>query len=238
MDISPNRLPSPQQCARILYPPCNVQELCDIPLPIANPGLPGGRELLVISISQFRPEKNQALQIRSFARFLDMNPDCSTDIKFCLIGGVRDSHDEKRMEELKALARSLRIEKKVDFLPNIPFPELKRLLGRAACGLHTMWNEHFGIGIVEMQAAGCIPIAHNSGGPKQDIVTPVVGVESIAIPTGFLADTEEGYAEAMWEVFHVIDHPQIARAARESSKRFSDEHFTESFLSLLGPFLR
>jgi hypothetical protein len=29
-------------------------------------------------------------------------------------------------------------------------------------GIHTMWNEHFGIGIVEMMAAGLITIAHRS----------------------------------------------------------------------------
>jgi hypothetical protein len=27
-------------------------------------------------------------------------------------------------------------------------------------GIHTMWNEHFGIGIVEMMAAGLLTIAH------------------------------------------------------------------------------
>ena len=36
-----------------------------------------------------------------------------------------------------------------------------------------MWNEHFGIGIVEMMAAGLLVIAHNSGGPKTDIITPL-----------------------------------------------------------------
>jgi alpha-1,2-mannosyltransferase len=33
-----------------------------------------------------------------------------------------------------------------------------------------MWNEHFGISIVEMMAAGLVVVAHNSGGPKDDIV--------------------------------------------------------------------
>ena len=35
-----------------------------------------------------------------------------------------------------------------------------------------MWCEHFGIGIVEFMAAGVVPVAHDSGGPKFDIVTP------------------------------------------------------------------
>jgi alpha-1,2-mannosyltransferase len=33
-----------------------------------------------------------------------------------------------------------------------------------------MWNEHFGISVVEMMAAGLVVIAHNSGGPKMDII--------------------------------------------------------------------
>lgn len=37
-------------------------------------------------------------------------------------------------------------------------------------GLHTMWNEHFGISVVELMAAGLVVVAHNSGGPKLDII--------------------------------------------------------------------
>ena len=46
-------------------------------------------------------------------------------------------------------------------------------MGRAQFGLHSMWCEHFGIGIVELMASGVIVVAHNSGGPKSDIVVPV-----------------------------------------------------------------
>ena len=37
-------------------------------------------------------------------------------------------------------------------------------------GLHTMKQEHFGISIVEMMAAGMLTIAHKSGGPLKDIL--------------------------------------------------------------------
>lgn len=47
-----------------------------------------------------------------------------------------------------------------------------------------MIEEHFGIAIVESIAAGCIMVAHNSGGPKCDIVKEGI--------TGYLADTAEG----------------------------------------------
>jgi alpha-1,2-mannosyltransferase len=38
-----------------------------------------------------------------------------------------------------------------------------------------MWNEHFGIGVVEYQAAGLISVVNDSGGPKEDIVVDVDG---------------------------------------------------------------
>lgn len=38
-----------------------------------------------------------------------------------------------------------------------------------------MWNEHFGISVVELMAAGLVVIAHNSGGPKLDIIPDTDG---------------------------------------------------------------
>ena len=38
-----------------------------------------------------------------------------------------------------------------------------------------MWNEHFGIGVVEYQAAGLICVVNDSGGPKADIVVDYDG---------------------------------------------------------------
>ena len=46
-----------------------------------------------------------------------------------------------------------------------------------------------------MLAAGLVTIAHDSGGPKADIIGPGNG------KTGYLASTVEGYAEKMHEIF-------------------------------------
>jgi alpha-1,2-mannosyltransferase len=58
-----------------------------------------------------------------------------------------------------------------------------------------MWNEHFGIGVVEMMAAGLLTIAHDTGGPKSNIVVPLNGQR-----TGYLASTEEEYAGAIYRI--------------------------------------
>ena len=59
------------------------------------------------------------------------------------------------------------------------------------------WNEHFGIGVVEMQAAGCITVAHDSAGPQMDIIVPAArGAQSLdqqTDVTGFLAASVDEY---------------------------------------------
>jgi alpha-1,2-mannosyltransferase len=44
------------------------------------------------------------------------------------------------------------------------------LFSRSKVAVHTMKEEHFGISIVEMMSAGLIVIAHDSAGPKMDII--------------------------------------------------------------------
>ncbi|VDL64148.1 unnamed protein product [Nippostrongylus brasiliensis] len=46
---------------------------------------------------------------------------------------------------------------------NVPYEELMDLLSESLIFIHTMWNEHFGISVVEGMAAGTITLAHDSG---------------------------------------------------------------------------
>jgi hypothetical protein len=48
------------------------------------------------------------------------------------------------------------LQDRVEFVVGASFPELKHWLGRASVGLHTMWNEHFGICIVEYMVCVCM----------------------------------------------------------------------------------
>lgn len=56
------------------------------------------------------------------------------------------------------------------FKTNLPIDDVVQIMSQAKVGIHTMKNEHFGIAIVEMMAAGIITIAHESGGPLRDII--------------------------------------------------------------------
>ncbi len=64
-----------------------------------------------------------------------------------LIGSVRHDEDKQRVEQLRTLVENLNINEEVEFKLNINFTELKQQLNKAMIGLHTMWNEHFGIGL-------------------------------------------------------------------------------------------
>lgn len=63
-----------------------------------------------------------------------------------LIGGCRNDEDEARVQDLRDLCGHLAVEENVSFLINLPFEDLKKELSKSLIGLHTMWNEHFGIG--------------------------------------------------------------------------------------------
>jgi len=91
-----------------------------------------------------------------------------------------------------------------------------------------MWNEHFGIGVVEMMAAGLLVVAHNSGGPKADIVT--VGGDDNHV-TGFLASTDAEFADAIYNALTMSpDRANRIRAnSRRAALRFSDEAFSKFF---------
>src|SRR5699024_4302359 len=97
-----------------------------------------------------------------------------------------------------------------------PREDLNNLLQEAYIGIHTMHDEHFGIGVVEMADAGLITVANNSAGPAMDILVPaftaqninkniVAGESNAKLPcmpctfqvdqeTGFLADDIDSYA--------------------------------------------
>uniref|UniRef100_A0A8D0L6W9 GDP-Man:Man(3)GlcNAc(2)-PP-Dol alpha-1,2-mannosyltransferase n=1 Tax=Sphenodon punctatus TaxID=8508 RepID=A0A8D0L6W9_SPHPU len=210
-------------CTSIVYPPCDVQGFLDIPLHAEK----NTTEHSIISIGQFRPEKDHTLQIEAFAKLLEKTAGQQPLPKLILIGGCRNQEDEQRVNGLKNLCEELGVHKNVEFKVNIPFEDLKKYLADATVGLHTMWNEHFGIGIVECMAAGTIILAHNSGGPKLDIVVPHEG--NI---TGFLAENEDDYAETMAHIFSLSPEKrqEIRQNARQSVNRFADQEFEVTFL--------
>jgi alpha-1,2-mannosyltransferase len=138
----------------LVFPPCNTDNLRSIPL--------DDRRQLIISLGQFRPEKNHSLQIEAMAALRRRHPSCKA--RLVIIGSCRNAGDEQRVAAVNTEIEGKGLGDCIQVRVNVPWPELKgEWLRRAKVGLHTMVNEHFGINIVEFMAAGVVPIAHDSG---------------------------------------------------------------------------
>lgn len=218
----------------VVFPPVAVSELEAIQIDETTEK--EVREPSILYIAQFRPEKNHALILRSFARFLKhYNETSSSDYKatkpqpkLILIGSVRaNSLDETHIYHLRLLAHELKIRDHTTFICDASWPTVLEHLRHASIGTNAMWNEHFGIGVVEYQAAGLISVVHDSGGPKRDIV-----VDLGDGGTGFHATTETEFAAAFDAVLAMPEVEKVAMRlrARKSSRRFSDEEFARRWL--------
>ena len=212
---------------QVVFPPVDTKSLKDLSL--------AKRENIILSIGQFRPEKDHTLQLQSFAKLLEMEGMRDKGVKLILIGSCRGGGDQDRVDQLQKLAEELGIGDSVEFVLNQPYSVLKDYLGRASVGIHTMWNEHFGIGVVEMMAAGLVTVAHDSGGPKADIILNPWKFKDSSDDgsTGCLANSAEEYANALHEILmRDASSSEVLRVrenGRKSAERFSDEVFMDSF---------
>lgn len=218
-----------------IYPPCDVNDLKK--LPVSRPGVnESDKPLKIVSVGQFRPEKDHPFQLRMMYELRQMLPGPVWDrVRLVFVGSCRGAEDEQRMRDMSDLCKHLSLEDNVEFKVNVSYEELRHELEEGLIGLHAMWNEHFGIGVVECMAAGLIILAHRSGGPRMDIVE-----ESEASRTGFLAESEIEYARTIATILKLTPSVQenIRLAARASVDRFSVAEFESSFLRTMQPLLQ
>ncbi|KAI1327609.1 hypothetical protein F5Y16DRAFT_188866 [Xylariaceae sp. FL0255] len=210
----------------VVYPPCavtDIQQAIDI-----SEESEKKRHKCIVYIAQFRPEKNHQLIVDAFAKFAKSGTEAAKGAKLVLLGSVRDDNDSKQVYNLRLLVNELHIKDQVVFQLDASWAEVLDWLGKGYIGVNGMWNEHFGIGVVEYQAAGLINVVHNSGGPKLDIVTDVDGK-----PTGFHATTATEFAEGFEKALSLPDPVAVRLRARKSSQRFAEEEFARRFLAEL-----
>lgn len=188
-----------------VYPPCEVSHLKKLQHAAADD------TIVIMSISQFRPEKDHPLQLQ--VNIIDSLPSCILyknknwlwftfaghvwieniatrwrtnvesgkwmigisvfiffkhfginnflfQLKLLIVGSCRNADDYERLKNMQDLSKHLSLENSVEFRVNISYQELIQCYQMASIGIHTMWNEHFGIGIVECMAAGLIMVAN------------------------------------------------------------------------------
>ena len=213
----------------ILYPPCSISLYKEA-------AKNEDRQNIIVSFAQFRPEKNQQMQINILARLkkkLNIYPEFE-DLELHLIGGVRNEDDEKIFNGLINYARQLGVEDYVKFLKNGTTEQIAEEFSKAKIGIHTMIEEHFGITLIEMMAAGLIVVTHNSAGAKNDIL-----VTENDMKPGFLVNTENEYVAQIEEILIRYNEirGQITNFSTQRAEKFSDEAFQEKFLIKLREFL-
>jgi alpha-1,2-mannosyltransferase len=144
-----------------LYPPCNVRAF--------DQGLNYSmKEDIIVSFAQFRPEKRHKMQIEIIERLRNTFP----NIKLYMVGSTRNKEDEELLRELQYVINQKGLSNNIHTYVNQDIDSIKGFFQKAKVGIHTMRDEHFGITIIEMMAAGLITIAHRSAGAKDDIIGP------------------------------------------------------------------
>lgn len=213
-----------------IYPPCDIEKLVKLPLVTDEEK---GDIVRIVSVAQFRPEKNHPLMLRAMYELRSiLGEDAWKKIRLVLIGSTRNYEDEVRVKDMQDLSKHFALDENIEFHLNISYSELINQLQQSTIGLHTMYNEHFGISVVECMAAGLIMVANASGGPRADIIETQAGSQ-----TGFLAQTAEEYAQTLAYIIKMTPHERdtIRNAARASVHRFSIEQFEKGFLRVLDP---
>jgi alpha-1,2-mannosyltransferase len=200
----------------VVYPPVKISKV--------SPRKTGKREEAVLSLGQFRPEKNHKLQLRIFSKLHRKFP----SLKFWVVGGARDAQDRARVAELEGLAAELGITKSIEFVVNASRAEVERRLENAKITIHTMIDEHFGISLLEFLASGLVVVAHKSGGPEKDILVD---------GAGFLAASEDDYVDQITKAITNYDSGEmqaVIRRGYDSLKKFNDDDkFAQVFCDLV-----
>ncbi|MBN2604099.1 MAG: glycosyltransferase [Candidatus Thermoplasmatota archaeon] len=192
----------------VLYPPVS-NYLLDRNRIQSNPE----RKNTVLTISRFDPDKN--LEIIPHIAKRSHN---STSF---IIAGLLNS--KKTLMSLRRLIKDLDVESKVTLIPDISRTSLRNILFDCKVYLHTKVNEHFGIAIIEAMASGCLPIVHNSGGPKE------------FVPSKFRFDTIE---EAANKIDGAIESWSLTESKRtsESTEKFSESNFSKHFFEIFNSY--
>jgi alpha-1,2-mannosyltransferase len=118
---------------RIVFPPCSLAQ--DV---VSHDDQTSVRQPVVVSIGQFRPEKDHVLQIEAMAKFVECHPELD-QAKLVLIGSCRGSSDEARLSQLRDVCTRLHLSpSRVEFVVNRPFTDVLFWLRQASVGIHTV----------------------------------------------------------------------------------------------------
>lgn len=112
-----------------VYPPCDTADLQCIPLQRKMTG-----KIKIISVAQFRKEKNHPLQLKSMYQLRQLvSEDTWNNLELVLIGSTRNVKDEEWLQDMKDLAKHYTIENNVTFIVNASYTTLKKEFEEGTC---------------------------------------------------------------------------------------------------------
>jgi len=179
---------------RLVYPACNMLEPSQV------------RDNVVVTAARAVPEKRLEL-------FWDVAKQCP-NYDFVLLMTQDPRFLRYSFELLKLAPVNGRV------IINPAKGIYQETLARSRFYLHLMKGEHFGITVVEAMSAGCVPIVHNSGGPKE-----------IVDGCGFLWRT----TEEIPEIFRLAESSfeKLSGLSMRRARVFSRERFDEKLGEVL-----
>ena len=191
----------------VIYPPVDVKGN-------AYSKSNGIKKNIVLTIARFSPEKKLE-RIPLIAR--------RVNAKFVILGTVNSEASYRRVCRL---IKKYGVEDKVTTIVNLPNNhEVKmELLRKVKVFLHTSLFEPFGISIVEGMGAGCIPVVHDSGGPRE------------FVPYRWRYKDAEDASQKIKEALDSWS-PSIAKDMRSIAYQFRKERFQNDFSRILKSYL-
>ncbi len=207
----------------ILYPGV------DVDLYAALPALEPAAPFRFLVISRFVPSKNAALALEALGRLAtELEPEELAPCRLVLLGGYDERQRESRqvVEGLRARARELGLESRVELVLSPSDTERLEHLARSFAVVHPMVDEHFGYVPIEAMAAGRPVVAVNRAGPAETVVDG---------KTGFLCEaTPDAFAAAMRRFLRdPVAAGRMGAAGRERAREFSRAAFGKRLESLL-----
>jgi glycosyltransferase involved in cell wall biosynthesis len=172
------------------------------------------RDNHVITVSRISAGKN-LMSIPYIAKSV------SKEISFSIVG-LLDSKEV--LVSLLDLIKHLGISSRVSVMTNVSRKQLRKLLLRSKVYLHTSVDEHFGVSIVEAMSLGCVPVVHDSGGPKE-FVSQAFRFKSVDNASEMVEK-----AVASWS-------QKKARTVSESVVRFNENSFSRNLIGIFNAYL-
>lgn len=197
--------------AHVLYPPVSTFLLNHSKLDFDKP-----RNDVAVTVARISKNKNLNI-IPYIAKLTDEN------ISFLIIG-LLERESKKVLDSILKSIKKLEVSDRVKLLTDVKRDQLRTVLLNSKVYFHPVINEHFGVSIVEAMASGCVPIVHDSGGPRE-FVPKDLRYKSIE--------------EAVMKIERAISEwsPEYAKRISKTVNRFSENNFSKKFMNIFDSYV-